>query len=55
MIVEIFEKGSNFTNFINCYFGVQGITVNDEHYIIVMETRPNPVISAREYEMKVSY
>lgn len=55
MIVEVFEKGSKFKNFINVYFGVTGIVVDDGKYILTMESRPNAVIDAREYELKVSY
>lgn len=57
MIVEVFKKGTTpaFSEFINIYFGVTSITVNGGEYVLTMESRPNAVINAREYEFKVSY
>lgn len=55
MIVEVFEKGSDYKNFENIYFVVTGIVMNDGKYILTMESRPNAVINAREYELRVSY
>ena len=55
MIVEVFEKGSNFKKFVDIHWRVVRIEMDGGQYILVSENPPNEVIDADKYEFKVSY
>ena len=55
MTVEVFEKGSNFKNFVDIFWRVVRIEKNGGEYILVAENPPNDVLDAEKCELRVSY
>ena len=55
MIVQAFEKGSNFKKLIDIFYTVKSIKVDGGEFILVLENSPNEVLDTKEYEFKVCY